>query len=345
MNIEKYISELLYSHDCVIVPDFGGFVANYSPARIHPTQHTFAPPSKDIVFNKNLKNNDGLLANAIATSEQVSFAEASRRITIYVDECMKSLRNGGRCAINSVGTIYYDVERNLQFEPDRTINYLTDAFGLTTFQSPAIRRGNVERQVQKEFRDREPIPAPARRINVKKYVALALGGAAIVFAALWIPLKTDLLKTGSANLNPFAPKEDSRYEARKAGVATISMDDFIEAQASSENIFTDTTAIDPAVDPSISSSAEPESTAVSEAASQPVTSGNYHVVAGCFMVQENAQRYVEQLQAANVAANIIGQNKAGLYVVSIGDYSSKEEALSSLPKARSISSDAWLFRN
>ena len=51
MNVEKHIGELLYDHNCVIVPDLGGFVANYAPAKIHPTQHTFTPPTKNIVFN------------------------------------------------------------------------------------------------------------------------------------------------------------------------------------------------------------------------------------------------------------------------------------------------------
>jgi hypothetical protein len=345
VNIDKYISELLYGHDCVIIPDFGGFVANYSPARIHPTQHTFSPPSKDIVFNKNLKSNDGLLANAIATSEQVSYAEAGRRIAAYVEDCMKSLRSGKRFNINSVGTLYYDVERNLQFEPDRTVNYLTDAFGLTTFQSPAIRRDNLHRHVQKEFRDREPLPAPARkRINVKKYVALALGGAAIVFAALWIPLKTDLLKSsGNASFNIFSSKEAGKYEVRKASVGLISMDDFIEDPAAPAST-TYITGPAPATETS-PPVADPESTAVADPVSQAITNGSYHIVAGCFMVQENAHRFVQQLSEKNVAASIVGQNKAGLYVVSVGSYSSREEALINLSSARALSPEAWLYEN
>lgn len=346
MNIDKYISELLYGHDCVIVPGFGGFVANYSPARIHPTQHTFTPPSKDIVFNQNLKKNDGLLANAIASSEQVSYAEASARIAAYVDECIKSLRGGQRFTINSLGTLYYDVERNLQFEPDHTVNHLTDAFGLTTFQSPAIRRDNLQRQVKVNFRDREPVPAPARKINVKKYVALALSGAAIVFAALWIPLKTDLLKnSGYANLNPFGPTEMGKYEIRKSSVSVVSMDDFVEGPADPKEIAVNSPAdTAPAVETTVLV-AQPESTAVTTPVPASLTSGNYHVVAGCFMMQENALRYVEQLKASNVAANIIGKNKAGLYVVSVGDYSTKEEALINLEPARNISPGAWLFED
>ena len=61
--IDNYICELLYDHDCVIIPGLGGFIANFEPARIIRKQHTIMPPSKKIAFNGKLKNNDGLLAD------------------------------------------------------------------------------------------------------------------------------------------------------------------------------------------------------------------------------------------------------------------------------------------
>ncbi|MBA3284223.1 MAG: SPOR domain-containing protein, partial [Nitrosopumilus sp.] len=59
MKIDQHISQLLYHHDCVIVPGFGGFVTNSQPARIHPVQHQFYPPSKSLGFNIHLRRNDG----------------------------------------------------------------------------------------------------------------------------------------------------------------------------------------------------------------------------------------------------------------------------------------------
>ena len=68
MIIANYISDLLYRYDCVIVPDFGGFVANRIGAQVNNFTHTFSPPTKQITFNGLLKHNDGLLANYIASS-------------------------------------------------------------------------------------------------------------------------------------------------------------------------------------------------------------------------------------------------------------------------------------
>ena len=66
MTIANYLKDLLYRYDCVIVPNFGGFITNNTSAQIHRSTHTFYPPSKQVGFNVNLSYNDGLLANYIA---------------------------------------------------------------------------------------------------------------------------------------------------------------------------------------------------------------------------------------------------------------------------------------
>jgi len=76
MQLSGYISELLYENDCVIIPGFGGFVGNYSSAKIHPVNHTFYPPSKNILFNSKLTSDDGLLLHSVSIGENISYAEA-----------------------------------------------------------------------------------------------------------------------------------------------------------------------------------------------------------------------------------------------------------------------------
>ena len=67
MNLSKYIVDLLVKNNCVIVPNFGGFIANYNPAIIDELRHKIYPPSKRILSNPNLLSNDGLLANYVST--------------------------------------------------------------------------------------------------------------------------------------------------------------------------------------------------------------------------------------------------------------------------------------
>ena len=52
-SVAHYISELLFLHDCVIVPEFGGFVGNKKSAYINPISGIIYSPSKQLLFNKN----------------------------------------------------------------------------------------------------------------------------------------------------------------------------------------------------------------------------------------------------------------------------------------------------
>ena len=76
LEINQIIKELLQLHDCVILPNLGGFVAQYSPANFDEKKSVFSPPDKQILFNKNLKNNDGLLVNAFAQKNNISYEKA-----------------------------------------------------------------------------------------------------------------------------------------------------------------------------------------------------------------------------------------------------------------------------
>ena len=64
LRIVGHIEHLLSVHDCVIVPDFGGFVVQTLPVRYDAGMHRFEPMRKDIVFNETLQYNDGLLIEA-----------------------------------------------------------------------------------------------------------------------------------------------------------------------------------------------------------------------------------------------------------------------------------------
>ena len=53
MSISKHIIELLYNHDCVIVPGFGAFLTK--SIRASHDNDVFSPPRKSITFNGMLK--------------------------------------------------------------------------------------------------------------------------------------------------------------------------------------------------------------------------------------------------------------------------------------------------
>ena len=138
MTVEKYINELLYRYDCVIVPNFGGFITNKIGAKVNSFTHTFHPPTKQITFNTHLKQNDGLVVSYIAAVENISFEKALAKINASVASWNESLKNGA-VVFENIGALAFNTEKQLIFEPQKEHNFLTNSFGLSTVSSPAIK--------------------------------------------------------------------------------------------------------------------------------------------------------------------------------------------------------------
>lgn len=129
-SVEQNITELLYRHNCVIIPEFGAFVGNYAEAKVDERRGLIYPPSKDIIFNKNIVRNDGLLINKIQENTDVSELEAKEQIQTFIDAVKSNLKEKGRFEIPKLGILYFDQEQNIQFEQDRFANLLLGSFGL-----------------------------------------------------------------------------------------------------------------------------------------------------------------------------------------------------------------------
>ena len=138
--IVKAVHTLLYKYNCVIVPGFGGVITNYRSAEIHPVKHTFAPPKKQLAFNENLVESDGLLANHIALTNNVSIEEAEKEIVKYVKSIKNTIEVEGNIIIDQIGMFSYNSEKRVQFKPLITENYLEDSFGLPELYFKPIER-------------------------------------------------------------------------------------------------------------------------------------------------------------------------------------------------------------
>lgn len=176
MKLDKHISDLLHQYDCVIIPEFGGFVSNYQPAKLDEQKHIFHPPSKAILFNKNLINNDGLLASRIAQAEHLEYDAANGKIKAYVKDAKATLDAGKQLEIEKVGLLYFDGERNIQFVADRDANFLMEAFGLNSiFAAPlpaeiAKEEPVIQPQLEKVPAETEILPE-TKVINITAPIA------------------------------------------------------------------------------------------------------------------------------------------------------------------------------
>ena len=141
MILANYINDLLYRYDCVIVPDFGGFVTNRKGAILDENTNTFYPPSKQITFNSHLKVSDGLLANYIASSENISFEKATTAISLSVIKWKNQIQSNP-LEIGEIGVLSLNNYNQIIFEPNKKVNYLSESFGLDSVASSSIHRHN-----------------------------------------------------------------------------------------------------------------------------------------------------------------------------------------------------------
>ena len=114
MKLSNYISDLLYRYECVIVPDFGGFITNETSAKVNHFTHTFYPPKKQISFNSHLKNNDGLLANYIASAEKIPFNDAVSKIEKEIQEWNQKIENES-IEITKIGSLSLNKDKKIIF--------------------------------------------------------------------------------------------------------------------------------------------------------------------------------------------------------------------------------------
>ena len=128
-ELVSHIEFLLHDHNCVIIPGFGGFVINSSPAR-RDGMATFHPPVSELVFNRYLTHNDGLLAQSFMKSDSIPFEAAMQKIEHAVQEMMRELREGRKIELGALGQFEMNSSKQFVYKPTAYVQPLF--FGLKT---------------------------------------------------------------------------------------------------------------------------------------------------------------------------------------------------------------------
>lgn len=116
-NVIRHIEYLLVSHDCVIVPGFGAFIAHQVGARLSDDGQTMLPPSRTFTFNPTLDRNDGLLVNSVARAMQLGYDAALKTVTGDVEIMHRCLEETRSLTVGAVGELRLDAEGLMYFEP------------------------------------------------------------------------------------------------------------------------------------------------------------------------------------------------------------------------------------
>lgn len=308
MHLENYISDLLYRYDCVTIPEFGAFLTKRVSAKVHETTHSFYPPKKVLSFNEQLQHNDGLLCSYIAEVEKIPYETALQKIGKHVKSIKSFLIEGETLAFQNIGELMLNNEGKIIFEPSYHVNYLTDSFGLAQFVSPSVTREVYKEEVE-NIEKLIPISVtPEKRRTARPFLKYAAVALIALTAGGFVASNYYLNKIETHN--QLAQEEANEQLDAKVQEATFIIQNPLPAA---------TLIIDK-------------------------QSGNYHIVAGAYRVEENSQTKIEQLEALGYNARMIGINKYGLHEVVYASYQTSEEALKALRQIRrEHNPQAWLM--
>jgi len=307
MNTELHISQLLYRYQCVIVPGFGAFLSETQSAQLNESSNAFYPPKKLISFNSQLRNNDGLLANHIAETEKISYSKAVDAIQSKVETWRNILEVSDRFSVKNIGEFSLNAEKKLVFIPFGQINYLTTSFGLNSFVSPSVKREIYLKEAEAVEEKAPLIFTPEKRKNYTylKYAALFILSIGLAGTIGYKAYDNQL------NENVLAVETDVQKQVHDSiQEATF----FIESPL-------------PAVTLNVKEEKMP-----------------YHVVAGAFRKEENADRIFHELSDLGYKSKRLAPNNHGLHPVIYESYASYADAYQAMLKIRNAHNpDAWLL--
>ena len=349
IQLGRHIEILLLDNDCVIVPDFGGFVAHAISARYDEADRMWLPPFRTLGFNPQLRINDSLLVQSYVTAYDISYPEALRRIEDEVAELKSTLDNEGAYTIDDIGTLTVNAEGSYQFEPCEAGILSPACYGLGGFEFPTLKEGLAQTTAVPapsdtpsptadaallEFTDDED-DSDGRAISIKmSWVrsAVAIAAAVVAFFIMATPIANSDLGTRTMSqlqsnlLYKLIPQDTNIVPATPVAVAT-----------------TPAVAASPADTTVHTTAAVASSPAVTTAPAAPAAT--YCIVLASQVKKSNAEYYVEQLKKQGYAEAQVYIHHETVRVI-YGSYETEAEAYRQLNRMndREEFADAWVYK-
>ena len=320
MQLQKYIKELLYRHECVTVPNFGAFLTRTINVVIKPDSGLFSPPRKEVNFNSLLKSNDGILAHYMAEKENVSYEQALRKIEKEVIIWKQRLHTQ-HLDFAGIGEMRLNPQKKISFSPFGAINFELNSFGLSNFIRKSIFTPTINTEEPKNIPIMEnenkdnlmftPAENENKRSPIMRYAITGVIGISLIGAGYYFG--NQYIVDEKAKATEMAQKKiKSNVQKANFNLGTLSEVD-------------------------LTLEANPE--VIEEA---PLEQPFYSVIAGAYRSMSNAERKLTQLQAEGFDAAFTEVNPEGLHRVAYGRFFSKREALNLHNYIRfALKEEAW----
>lgn len=354
MEIQRHIEFLLLANDCVIVPDFGGFMAHHVPAHYDTDDFSFVPPTRTLGFNSQLRINDSLLVQSYVESYDISYPEALRRIEDEVNELKTLLGEQGYYTMDDLGTLTINQEGNYEFVPCESGILTPEFFGLNTYTFPRlkdttsaiVKAAEVDvapRSIENENKIQEFELSPqlldftdsddSKAISIKmSWIrnAIAVAAAVVAFFLLATPVtNSELSNQAMTHL-----QQNVLYKLIPQDTNVMKAEPVIAARQAPKSTPDETVK-----------AIAPEKPAMPVAPTAIAPSVKYCIVVASQVKQSNAEEFVERLHREGYADAKIHIHKQTIRVF-CGEYATESEAYRQLNKMNNQEqfAEAWVFK-
>jgi nucleoid DNA-binding protein len=369
LELVNHIRDLLYHHDCVVVPGFGGFVTNERSARIDRSAGSFYPPAREVGFNARLDHNDGLLISYLSARLSVNYVDARKLVEAFAGEVNRKLDEGRVVHFEGIGQFLPARDGKPEFDPDPSANFLTDSYGLSFFRYPPL--DSIQKAGKKKRMPPDKETTGFRR-RAKKMLRYAAVGIPLVAALTWGAMNSDLIREfrfDLSSLNPFAAVVDSGVRISPvAGDDVLLPDSPVSATPGEISSQRRALMYEEVTGPGIHDAApadvvtgsadEPvallsdevavisdqEEVAEIVTAAEPAAVRRHYLVAGSFRSRHNARILMERLEEEGYRSEIIESDR-GMFRVSLYSTENPGEALQMLRQVRTMQgrTDTWML--
>ena len=327
----------------LVISGFGTFKIIHHPAQISKTTQVLIPPSREIVFDSQLKSGDNHLLLAIKKKHGLSEAETSEALKKYILHIEEDIRSTGAVMIEGLGKIKRDKTGGLNLEPIAELLNPGGVFALPRIEIPVSEKREITRTVT-EHKKTLPLPEVRRRRS------WWIPGVALIVLAMIISVSyfTGLI----THIPGITPKKET--------VVVKSKDQTRIVFGNKANAIKDTTkdTIREAISRQLDQRAERENALrfedeqkkSNEMANETpkikptVPAAPYQIISGSFTVTENAERQILSLRKKGINAELLPRS-GKYYMVTLGSYHTLSEAQSALELLKGqLDQDLWVMK-
>lgn len=305
ISFEEIICQLILRHNCVIVPHFGGFVAKTISAQIDFEKGQLQAPYKQLLFNRNLMNDDGLVLAEYARVNGFYYQESAEKLLAFVGTLNQDLAEGKQVSIPKLGVFNKDSDGVIRFEQDRHFNFLLSSYGLSglTFIPNEVVEETPIVQMNPSELAQETIKSSSK---LWKYAAAACL-LPFAFYSFWIPMKTDVLQSGLisyTDFNPLRGKQVVHYAEKNVSVLDKAYEEAAPIGTQLSTTAPGEVGLYQYDETTVFAVEIPKQEKQQEV--QPIaTKAAFEYVVGCFSDERNATNFVQKLQGLGFQAHIL----------------------------------------